>query len=113
VPTVVPVPVVPQIVVPPTKIGETPLPKTTSRVTVVVPTDAKLWVDSVVCPLTSTVRSFDTPPLSPNQKYIYNLKIEVVREGRMVTETRRAVITPGQPVQVDFNAGALNTASRE
>ena len=78
-----------------------------------LPPDAKLWVDSVECPLTSAVRSFDTPPLDPSQKYVYNLKIAVARDGRTVGETRRVTIIPGQPAQVDFNAGALSTASRE
>lgn len=83
-----------------------------SRVTVVVPSDARLWVDNVECPLTSAVRSFDTPALQGNQQYVYNLRIEMIRDGRTVVQTRRAIITPGQPVQVDFNAGALVTASR-
>jgi uncharacterized protein (TIGR03000 family) len=86
--------------------------KTTARVTVVLPADAKLWVENVACPLTSGVRSFDTPALNPNQQYFYNLKMEVVRDGQTVVETRRAVITPGQAVQVDFNAAAVASASR-
>lgn len=83
-----------------------------SRVTVVLPSDARLWVDNVECPLTSTVRSFDTPNLNANQQYVYNFRMEVVRDGRTVTDTHRAVITPGQPVNVDFNQGAISTASR-
>ena len=87
-------------------------PSQTSRVTVLVPSDARLWIENVECPLTSSVRSFNTPPLSGNQQYVYNIKMEVVRDGRTVSQSQRAVITPGQPVQVDFNAGVLTTASR-
>ena len=47
-----------------------------------------------------------------NQQYVYNIKMEVMRDGQLVSQTRRAIITPGQAVQVDFNAGALSTASR-
>ena len=83
-----------------------------SRVTVLVPANARLWVDNVECPLTSAVRSFDTPALNDNQKYVYNLRMEVVRDGQTVVQTQRAIITPGQPVQVDFNAAAQVTASR-
>ena len=83
-----------------------------SRVTVVLPADAKLWVDNVECPLTSNVRSFDTPNLNANQQYVYNLRMEVVRNGQTVVQNQRAIITPGQPVQVDFNQGAVATASR-
>ena len=63
--------------------------------------------------MTSSVRSFNTPPLKADQTYFYNMKMEVVRDGRTVAETRRVNITPGQPVQIDFNAGAVTTASRE
>jgi uncharacterized protein (TIGR03000 family) len=85
---------------------------TTSRVTVTLPSDARLWVDNIECPLTSGVRSFNTPNLRPNQQYYYNFKMEVIRDGQAVVQTHRAIITPGQPVSVDFNAGALVTASR-
>jgi len=84
-----------------------------SRVTVVVPVDARLWVDNVECPLTSTVRSFETPALATGQQYVYNLKIEYMRDGQPVVQNQRAIITPGRPVQVDFMAGSLATASRE
>ncbi len=75
----------------------------TSRVTVTLPSDARLWVDNVVCPLTSGERSFDTPALDANHVYAYNFKMEVVRDGRVVSQTQRAMVVPGQAVRVDFN----------
>jgi uncharacterized protein (TIGR03000 family) len=78
-----------------------------ARVTVTLPSDARLWIENVECTLTSSVRSFTTPPLNPNQKYFYNLKVEVVRDGRKVTETHRVIITPGEETRVDFNSSAL------
>jgi uncharacterized protein (TIGR03000 family) len=85
----------------------------TSRVTVTLPSDARLWVENVECPLTSSIRSFDTPPLNANQKYYYNLKVEVARDGRKVSETQRVVITPGQEARVDFNSsGLIGTVAR-
>jgi uncharacterized protein (TIGR03000 family) len=84
-----------------------------SRVTVTLPSDARLWVENTECPLTSSVRSFDTPPLNSNMKYFYNLKAEVVRDGRTVSQTQRVVITPGQEARVDFNSsGLIGTATR-
>ena len=88
-PQVMPVPNAP----PPSKGGESvPLPKkapeqVSARVTVNLPTDARLWVDNVECPLTSSVRSFNTPALNPGTRYTYNVKAEVVRDGRTVSET--------------------------
>lgn len=115
--------VAPQVVpVPPAKGGEkVPGPKEkkpgeeqSARVTVNLPSDARLWVDAVECPLTSSVRSFNTPALNPGQRYAYNLKAEIVRDGRTITETQRVVLTPGEESRVDFssNGGAIATASR-
>jgi uncharacterized protein (TIGR03000 family) len=87
-------------------------PTQTARVVVTLPTDARLWVENVECPLTSAVRSFNTPPLNSNQRYSYNLKVEVVRDGQTVSETQRVVITPGQESRVDFNNTAVGTAAR-
>jgi uncharacterized protein (TIGR03000 family) len=89
------------------------IPASKARVTVMVPSDAKLWVENVVCPLTSTVRSFDTPSLNPNQRYFYNIRAEIVRDGRTISETQRVVIIPGQEARVDFTTtGVIATASR-
>jgi uncharacterized protein (TIGR03000 family) len=109
----------PQVVpVPPVKmIEKIPSPKpgdVSARVTVNLPSDARLWVDAVECPLPSSVRSFNTPALNPGQRYAYNIKAEIVRDGRTITETQRVVLTPGQESRVDFssNGGAIATASQ-
>jgi uncharacterized protein (TIGR03000 family) len=68
-----------------------------------VPADARLWVDNVECPLTSSERSFDTPKLNVNQQYAYTMKAVVVRNGQTFTETQQVVITPGQAARVDLN----------
>lgn len=86
-------------------------PVKTSRVTVNLPGDARLWVDGVECPLTSATRSFDTPALNVGQRYFYNMRIEVVRNGERITDSQRVVIVPGEAVRVDFN-NARSIASR-
>jgi len=84
-----------------------------TQVTVLLPAKARLWVDNVECPLTSDERTFNTPPLNANQKYFYNIKVELAHNGETLTETQRLVITPGQQHRVDFNkVGALRTVSR-
>lgn len=83
-----------------------------SRVTVTLPSDARLWVENVECPLTSSVRSFNTPALNPNQQYVYNLKVTAIRDGQTVSQTQRVIITPGQEARVDFNGAAVGTAAR-
>ena len=82
--------------------------------TVNLPADARLWVDAVECPLASSVRSFNTPALNIGTRYTYNIKAEIVRDGRTISETQRIILTPGQETRVDFtnNGGAIATASR-
>jgi uncharacterized protein (TIGR03000 family) len=77
---------------------------TTSRVTVSLPSGARLWVENVELSVTSTKYSFNTPPLDPSRKYVYNMKLSVVHEGQTVTEEQRVMITPGQEARVDFDA---------
>jgi uncharacterized protein (TIGR03000 family) len=84
----------------------------TSKITVSLPSDARLWVDNLECPLTSSVRSFNTPALNPAQKYFYDLRVQVVRDGQTLTETQRVMINPGQEARVDFNGTAVGTAAR-
>jgi uncharacterized protein (TIGR03000 family) len=73
-----------------------------AQVTIHVPADAKLFIDDVVCPLTSDTRSFTTPKLQPGQKYFYDVKAEVMRGGEMVTQTQRVVLEAGKDVSVTF-----------
>ena len=55
--------------------------KDVARVTVKLPADARLYVDNVVCPLSSDTRTFNTPELEVGRSYFYTLKAEVIRDG--------------------------------
>jgi uncharacterized protein (TIGR03000 family) len=83
-----------------------------ARITVKLPSSARLWVDDVNCPLTSSERTFNTPTLTPGQQYYYILRMEVEQDGQLVTENRRVFIAAGQHVTVDFNAPQTVTAQR-
>lgn len=80
-----------------------------ARVTVKLPSDARLWVENVLCPLTSGERTFNTPTLQPGRQYFYTLKVEVNRNGRALSENRRVYLSGGQQITVDFTT--VNTAS--
>ncbi len=87
--------------------------KDTARVTVKLPADARLYIDNVLCPLTSSTRSFDTPELDAGRRYYYTLKAEVVRDGVMQTARKRVVVEAGKEVSVEFaNLPQVQTASR-
>src|SRR5262249_16862049 len=84
-----------------------------AKVTVELPSDAKLFVDDVTCPLTSAKRSFETPKLDPGQKYAYTLRAEVVRDGKTVTKHRKVGMRAGATVSVKFeDLEPLQAASR-
>jgi uncharacterized protein (TIGR03000 family) len=86
--------------------------KDAARVVVKLPADARLYVDDVLCPLTSPTRSFDTPELVAGRSYYYNLKAEVVREGVKRTATRRVVVEAGKQVTVEFKDMPVQAVSR-
>lgn len=74
----------------------------TARVTVHLPAAARLYVDGILCPLTSDTRAFDTPPLRPGRDYAYILKAELVRDGQTVTNSKRVLVRSGETSSVDF-----------
>lgn len=83
-----------------------------ARVTVRLPSDARLWVDSVYCPLTSSERSFNTPNLQKGKQYFYNLRMETTQAGQTVSQTRRVALEAGQQVTVDFRTPDTTTSVR-
>jgi uncharacterized protein (TIGR03000 family) len=84
-----------------------------AHITVRVPEDARSYVDGVVSPLTSRKRSFDTPALQQGRSYYYDLKAEVVREGKTRARSARVIVQAGKQVDVDFgDLSAVRTAQR-
>jgi uncharacterized protein (TIGR03000 family) len=84
-----------------------------AKVTVMLPNDAKLFIDGVECPLTSNPRIFETPRLEAGRQYYYTLKAEVVRDGRTKADSRRVVVEAGRTTQVEFkDLEAVQSASR-
>ena len=77
-------------------------PKATAKVMVKVPADAKLYVDGVLCPQTTPVRSFETPKLDAGVTYTYTLKAELVRNGKTMTDSKKIEMQAGKEVSVDF-----------
>jgi uncharacterized protein (TIGR03000 family) len=73
-----------------------------ARLIVQIPTGAKLFIDDNPMRVTSSSRSFVTPPLQRGRTYYYEVRAEVVREGRTVSETQRVILRPGEIVQAAF-----------
>lgn len=73
-----------------------------ARVTVLLPSRARLYIDGQLCPLTSDTRSFDTPPLERGRKFYYILKAAIERDGRTVEVSKKVLLQAGKRSVVDF-----------
>jgi uncharacterized protein (TIGR03000 family) len=80
-------------------------------VTVRLPKDARLFVDGTPIPQKLAVRKFTTPKLAPGQLYYYTVKVELDREGEVVTKSKRVVVEAGKKVEVTFEDAAFVDAS--
>jgi uncharacterized protein (TIGR03000 family) len=74
-----------------------------ARVTVQMPPDAKLYVDETPMKTTAESRTFNTPRLDRGQTYFYEVRAEVVRDGKPVSETKRVLVRAGEDVRVSFD----------
>lgn len=75
-----------------------------SRVIVEVPVDAKVYVDGIETKQTnSSKRSFISPPLTPGENYVYDVKVEVTRDGKLLTEIQQVKVRAGEETRAVFN----------
>ncbi|MBY0527437.1 MAG: TIGR03000 domain-containing protein [Gemmataceae bacterium] len=90
----------------PVKVAQVPAPTvtTTARAKIVidVPAEAKLYIDDHLTKATSDKRTFDTPTLNQGQAYFYEMRAEVVRDGKTYSETKRIQFKAGETVQASF-----------
>jgi uncharacterized protein (TIGR03000 family) len=86
--------------------------KDVAKVTVKLPADARLYVDNVVCPLSSDTRTFNTPDLEVGRTYYYTLKAEVVRDGVARARSTRVLVEAGKDVTVEFKDLPVQSVSR-
>lgn len=77
--------------------------KVSSSVTVIIPTDAKLFVDQVANEMTGTKREFRTPELAKGREFQYNFRAEIIRNGKKEDQTQVVVFKAGEPIKVDFS----------
>jgi len=80
-------------------------PGTTAPAIIVaqVPEGSRLYVDNYLTKQEAATRSFITPPLAFGWEYTYQFKIEVVRDGKPVWETRQVTVQAGMQTDVDLS----------
>jgi uncharacterized protein (TIGR03000 family) len=97
----------------PLKSGGTPVPpgkeeeqvsaSRRAKLIVKMPDDAKLYVDDKPVRMSGT-GSFRTPELKKGQDYFYEVRAEVVRDGKAISETRRVIVKAGTVIRADFSS---------
>ena len=65
-----------------------------------VPADAKVYLQDQRMTLTGARRRFVTPEIKDGKELVYNLKVEIERDGRTVSKTTQAAVKAGQEVEV-------------
>jgi uncharacterized protein (TIGR03000 family) len=90
-----PAPAVPS----PTATDEAP-----AELTIILPSDADLFVDGIQTPGSDGVRTYSSPPLKPGVNYVYTIRARWTEEGKPVDHTRKIQVKAGTRVRVDFLA---------
>jgi uncharacterized protein (TIGR03000 family) len=67
-----------------------------------LPADAKLYVDGRLTVLSGTERAFNTPPLTAGKKYFYDVRAELMVDGKPVIEERRVIVEAGADLTESF-----------
>lgn len=68
-----------------------------------VPADTKLYVDGKLAPGSGPERAFYTPPLEAGKKFFYEVKAELVVDGKTVVEEKRVIVEAGASLTESFD----------
>jgi uncharacterized protein (TIGR03000 family) len=94
---------------PPPALGETRTTANQAMFVVRLPADAQLLAEHVPIPGTGPVRVFVSPPLEPGRKYVYELTIEVNRNGSVLTDKQNVEFEAGKTANVTFGEPPIQT----
>jgi uncharacterized protein (TIGR03000 family) len=75
---------------------------TKAKLIVELPADAKLFIDDQPMKTLSAKRVFSTPTLQKGQAYYYEMRAEIVRDGKTITESKKVVVNAGAEIPVTF-----------
>jgi uncharacterized protein (TIGR03000 family) len=96
-------PAVPNTVAPPAPGStSTATPETSGVITVWVPFDAKVTINGMATKSTGSRRQFVSYDLKEGFSYKYEIKAEVVRDGKIVEDVKTAILTAGQNASLAF-----------
>jgi uncharacterized protein (TIGR03000 family) len=83
-------------------LSERPPADLTAHITVTVPAGAELTFNGKKVEGEGAIRKFYSPPLKPGQRYSYQVALREQKDGKLVTQTRKVIVTAGAHFNVDF-----------
>lgn len=85
-----------------------------SQATLIVslPADAKLYIEDQPTSSVSSVRTFVSPTLEAGKNYFYNLRAEVVRDGKTISMTRQVTVHAGETINTSFDFAETTVAAK-
>jgi uncharacterized protein (TIGR03000 family) len=73
-----------------------------------VPADAQVYLQDQLMPLGGTQRRFVSPALAVGTQHVYNVRVDVVRNGQTVSKTTQALVAAGQEIAVSVQMDGQN-----
>lgn len=74
----------------------------TGVLNIIVPEDAKVFVNDQLTKSTGTERQFVSRGLRGDRQYSYRVRIEFEKDGKLVTETKTTTLTAGSDAKLAF-----------
>jgi uncharacterized protein (TIGR03000 family) len=69
-----------------------------------VPEGAQVWFGDRGTTQTGASRQFVSPPLTPGQLYVYDVRVRWNRDGQPAERTQRVTVRAGDRINLDFNS---------
>jgi uncharacterized protein (TIGR03000 family) len=83
-----------------------------AKLIVDLPADAKLFIDDRPMNVTTQHVVFMTPELQAGKTYYYDIRAEVVQNGKVVSDTKRVVFHAGDDLRESFARLGTSTADK-
>jgi uncharacterized protein (TIGR03000 family) len=75
----------------------------TALLSVSVPAETKIYINGTATTSSGSERQYISRGLTSGNRYEYEVKAEITRDGNTVTETKNVTLAAGQQVNVSFN----------
>jgi uncharacterized protein (TIGR03000 family) len=84
----------------------------TAHIQILVPADAKIWIENQLMTETGSARDYVSPVLTPGQEFVYHIRATWMQNGQPVTQTRNVDVQAGSNVTVNFMVPAGNAGAQ-